>query len=581
MLTLLNCNNNFAFRSGIALFCCALSGAKAQNEPADAGEGIDLLYGHYELQMDYTEAEGFDIGISYNLSNDFNDSGAVRRLPAATSRVLAPPVAKRTVTQATSFLGTPGEPLWVLAQAFEVGNQFLGMRVLGERTIFQSRPSGTYVNRPPGSIGLRVLSVTGSGPDRGGSFGLWESAGLAGLQVYFNSSDGLDANDDLPFLPIGAHSHFSWGFTQEGTYDVEFETYGRLLDGTDVSDTNVITFVVPHSGVVTELEGKVCREGERWELAVGDSERGVVYGERRVFLQPESEDETGVWSCPFTLSADAWTVPDVAGLPVAVAQNGAGDDFSGGVRLCLVEHVGPGLVSAVSDGGTVVFDSTDGIDSSDCVDLASGSVTGTLSFSTGGIHWLGFRAEGLAGGAVADSSELLWLRCGAGLEPDHDYASWADSFERALGLATGALSDQGADFDNDGLSNLMEYLQEAAGAHPAVRDCAGELIMDSDAVQSRYVFMRDLYKDPLDLSTPKLVAGASEDFERFTEASAIRVGFPLVMDENFSEVDGLDRRQFIFETGHEEGNARSLFMMRALQSPRPESGRDFFRLTAE
>ena len=196
---------------------------------------------------------------------------------------------------------------------------------------------------------------------------------------------------------------------------------------------------------------------------MGDSEAGVVYGERRVFLEAGTEDGEGNWTAPFSLSAGGWAVSDVAGLPVALAENGAADDFTGGVRLCLMEHIGPGSVAAVRAGGAVAFDSSNGLDGDDCLDLTATPVTGTLSFSEEGIHWLRFQAEGLAGGTVAGSSDELWLRCGANLTADYDYATWADSFERASGLAAGALSDQAADFDQDGLPNLLEFMQEAAG----------------------------------------------------------------------------------------------------------------------
>ena len=109
----------------------------------------------------------------------------------------------------------------------------------------------------------------------------------------------------------------------------------------------------------------------------------------------------------------------------------------------------------------------------------------------------------------------------------------------------------------------------------------GEVVLESDLSNGRLVFLRDLYKDPLDNGSLQLVAQASEDLEAWIEVNVINVGFPLVEDEVFGEEGGPVREEFIFETGHEEGNARSLFMMRALRSPRPESGRDFFRLRAQ
>ena len=521
MLTQLNCNN-FLKRLVVPTFF-GLGGQLS------AGE-LDILTGHYEMQVDYTESNGFEIGVSYTIDGDFLNPESIRRLQPEVSWVIAPPISRTTIAPASSFIGEVGEPLWLLSQGFEFGNHFLGMRMTaGTGTFLQSR-NGFFSVREPGNISLQVTNVTGTGPDRGGAFGLWSSAGLAGFNVFFNSNDGLDENDIFPEIEVGAHRHFNWGLTRPGSYQVELVARGRLIDGDrDVEGTEVVTFVVPHDGVVSDLQARVCREGERWEFAVGNPEMGVVYGDRRVFVEASEQDGDGNWTCPLNLSAEGWNLPDNAGLPIALAQNGAGDDFAGGVRLRLTGHVGPGEVRGSDSGGGVLFDSADGFDSSDNVSLGGGGANGTLVFSEPGIHWLEFQAEGLSGdGSVVASSGILQLRCGANVSVDHDYATWADSYERALGLSVGALADPDADTDGDGQSNQFEYLTDASGNDSSrLGGPSGTVLLEEEGTHSRFVILRDLYKQSLDDTGTELVSGASVDGLVWRELNFVDPGFPL------------------------------------------------------
>ena len=204
-------------------------------------------------------------------------------------------------------------------------------------------------------------------------------------------------------------------------------------------------------------------------------------------------------------------------MPESLAQNGAQDDFTGGLRIRLACHIGPGSVQIVADAGGIVADSADGLDLLDSFSIIDSPFIGDLIFSEMGIHWLEFEVEGLSGGSVAATSGRLRVRCGANVGADHDYATWSDSYERATGLATGSLSDPSADMEGDGLVNELELFLEAAGAHPLRCDKAGDFVLEVDPFHAGLVFLRDLYKDsldtdPLDQVTPQLRASASEDY---------------------------------------------------------------------
>ena len=52
----------------------------------------------------------------------------------------------------------------------------------------------------------------------------------------------------------------------------------------------------------------------------------------------------------------------------------------------------------------------------------------------------------------------------------NDYSGWATREESSSGLAAGTLADSGADYDGDGLSQLVEYALEPSGLDPAKSD---------------------------------------------------------------------------------------------------------------
>ncbi len=523
---------------------------------------LDLLYGHYEIQTDYDPdpGTGWNLVISYNLNDDFNDRTQIRRLEASETRIIAPPGAMTSLSNSLSFLGTVDQPAWILPQSFRLNNHFLGMRVITDPFVFQTRVGDNYLNSNRGTISLKLMSVTGSGPERGGKFALWEQDGVGNNIIYFNTNDGeadddngITEMDEIKALPAAAHSHFSWGFTKPGNYQVEVEASGRLRpSGEETSQEEIFQFLIPHSGALGEVNATVCHEDGRWALGLSDTENGVIYGERRALVEvPAAADG---FACPAAFNATGVSLPDTAGLPESLAQRGAAVDFPDGVTLQLLSHTGPGEVSFGS-----FFNTADGIDASDAFTLGDG-VADTLSFTDRGIHTLSFRAS------EADSaSGNFTLRCAAGLLIDYDFAAWADSYERAYGLEAGALTDPLGDFNEDGRNHRLEYLMDAAGADP-VQGSPGltNVQIEPGGTHARMIFLRDLHKDPLNGTSPELVSGTSSDLRSWTYLDVGRPGFPLEL----------------FETGAEEGNAVSLIMKRALRREISDEEPGFFRLLA-
>ncbi len=517
---------------------------------------FELLYGHHEIQTDYDPIDGWSLVVSYNLNDDFNDRSQIRRLPADETTLIAPPLGKAILPGGFSFLGDPGETVWVLPQSFDSANHFLGMRVIADPGIFQTRVGDNYSNVGRGTISFALKSATGSGPDRGGHFGQWESLPLGGNEVYLATRDGIDESDEIPTLPAGAHSHFNWAFSAPGNYFLEFEVSGRLRgSGEETSHAQTFHFQVPHSGELAEINASLCHLDQDWSLALRNPEEGVLYGARRALAVVPAVVEGDGFACPCHFDALGTEVSDRVGLTAALAQSGAASSLPGNVSLRLTGHTGPGEVSFDSH-----FQSGDGLTEADQIDLSE-PVIGSLHFTEAGIHTLTFQA---LEPSVLDSPPLV-IRCVAGLDMNYSYADWADSYERAYGLPVGSLADSSGDWNGDGSSHLMEFLLDAAGADPVRVDLdSSHFLPQYDRDSQRFTFMRDLTKDPLDEASPNLLLSDSSGLQNWRVLGPKNRGRPAEYAES----------------GAEEGNAVSLYARRSLLlSPVPK--KSFFRLIAE
>ncbi|MGE9270997.1 MAG: choice-of-anchor M domain-containing protein [Verrucomicrobiales bacterium] len=524
-------------------------------------EPLDLLYGHFEIQADYDLDSGWWMGVSYNLSDDFNDRSQIVRLEADETTIVAPPRAQTTSTSGTSFITPSGEPLWLLPQGFQTGHHYLGSRIIIDPYLFQTRVGDNYSNAGTGTVAFRLTSVTGSGPDRGGAFALWEADFVAGNIVYLNSADGISEDDEIPLLPAGAHSHFNWGFSAPGEYHIEIEAYGRLRpSGTLTSTSSVFTFVIPHSGTVDSFTASLCSDENDYVLLLGDSSAGVAYGESRAMVEATTAAESGesAWTCPLQLHADGWELADVAGASFDTAANGAGANS----YLQLVAHHGPGEIFARTAEGAALFDTTDGLDTTDRIEFSSGEVTGDLHFTESGVHSLEFVA---GEGTEEANAKRLIVRLVSGMTADYDYDDWADSYERAYDLPSGSLTDPEGDYNGNSVSNELEYLLDMSGADPVAGGSFAQVSVDDDGSYARMTFLRDLVKDPLYGEATSLQSGSSNDLSNWTFLTRTQPGLP----------------NGPYETGAEEGNARSPFTRRTLRTEVPEGGRGFFRLKAD
>jgi surface-anchored protein len=134
--------------------------------------------------------------------------------------------AKTTVpnSAAYSFLGAPGDPVWILPQTQNTNLLWPGWNSTDV-------PSGVFGSN---TLQMSLIGVTG------GELAIYTTS-LGNPTVLFDNGNGLP--DTRP-LATGAHAHANWAFSNAGTYTVTFQITGTLTNGTTISDDATYTFTV-------------------------------------------------------------------------------------------------------------------------------------------------------------------------------------------------------------------------------------------------------------------------------------------------------------------------------------------------
>ena len=93
--------------------------------------------------------------------------------------------------------------------------------------------------------GNLTVKLTAANMPIGGQFSLNRTDGLGVPTFYMATLGGISGTDSLEITP-GAHRHYNWYFTAEGTYDLTFEISGtHLTDGAKSSSATFSFNVVP------------------------------------------------------------------------------------------------------------------------------------------------------------------------------------------------------------------------------------------------------------------------------------------------------------------------------------------------
>lgn len=157
--------------------------------------------------------------------------------------------ANRPASSAFDFIGVgAGQPYWRLPTAHAPGVLFLGV---GAEEVETGVFADWLVNDPRLNLNgpyieLRLIDVRGPG-----DFSVWSSTD-DGPVVWMSTFDGGITSDDLLYQLAGGHSHFNYGFTAAGLYEVDLQATAYLGPGqTNPVTSDVATY---HFGIETVPE---------------------------------------------------------------------------------------------------------------------------------------------------------------------------------------------------------------------------------------------------------------------------------------------------------------------------------------
>jgi putative ABC transporter-associated repeat protein len=124
-----------------------------------------------------------------------------------------------------SFVGRPGQAVWLIPQVQKAGVPWLGWNTQ-EITSRQVRGGVTWTLQRVSGPGRVVLYQTGS-------FGAHD--------VIFSSARSAPGSHGIP---LGTHAHGNWAFTRAGRYRLTFRMTARSRSGRTLGDTATLAFRV-------------------------------------------------------------------------------------------------------------------------------------------------------------------------------------------------------------------------------------------------------------------------------------------------------------------------------------------------
>jgi hypothetical protein len=181
---------------------------------------VDLY--HTDLELSFRPG-GWEIVVSH----DCPGCGAAGLdLPPEEALLLGNPNSAwllSSIPPAFEFIGAkPGEPFWVLPQSSGSGALPLGLAVE------QADRARLCPWNPGDSRGadtedlwfeLRLLDVRGPAD---ADFAMWQANAFSPPVVFVSTHEGGIDGNDVFYISDGSHVHMNWGFTQPGTYEIDF-----------------------------------------------------------------------------------------------------------------------------------------------------------------------------------------------------------------------------------------------------------------------------------------------------------------------------------------------------------------------
>lgn len=205
----------------------ALAGVLSLNLPAQTL----LTSGHTDVGIAF-ESGAFDLHIGQHEATppmEYGPGEAILAVDLTHAQAAVPSGG------AWSFLGTAGNPVWILPQVENPSLLFLGLGT-------EELESGLFMND---QITLSLTAVRAPG-----AFSMYEVGVFGTPTVFMNSGDGISGGDQIA-LSAGSHRHVNWAFTTPGVYQVDFEASGILAEGNQSISSGPVTYTFS-VGVVPE-----------------------------------------------------------------------------------------------------------------------------------------------------------------------------------------------------------------------------------------------------------------------------------------------------------------------------------------
>lgn len=195
------------FRHLAVSLAAAAMALTAAAVPASAATSttVDLDQGHTDVGVAYEDG-AFDLHVHDGVNDVEYEPSQVRLVAKSGARTTVPD------DPAYSFLGAPGDAVWVLPEVEDPELLWLG---LGAEEIAPGVFAGDTVQ-------LEIVRVYGPA-----DLSVFTTDPAGAPTVLADSGDGLP---DRLALTAGSHAHVNWAFEAAGTYAVVVQASGTLTD---------------------------------------------------------------------------------------------------------------------------------------------------------------------------------------------------------------------------------------------------------------------------------------------------------------------------------------------------------------
>jgi surface-anchored protein len=443
-----------------------LAGLLAGASSLMAADPAVLASGHTDLGLEYDSLlDEWNLHVGSEDTGEEYAPGEVVLQVGALARTTVP------ADPAFAFLGAAGTRVWILPQTQNEQLLFLGYGA-------EHLPEGVFTGN---QVRVSLRSVTGPG-----DFFSYRVDGFGQPVVLFNTRDGITANDATT-VQAGGEAHLNWAFTAPGTYVVEIEAAGTLVNGNRVTSSGPVAFTFEVLPAVVQLTNQHvdlrvlydANATNRLSLVALDKDTHTSHpADETVLVVPESARLSLPDGTPFgAAGAPIWVLPqsqnpDLLFLGISAEGIAANAFSNGSLGLQLKSVNGPGnffLWQASQFGGFEVrMNSADGISAADATTPLVGSHEHfNWGFTAPGIYQITLQASARIAGETTNTTSLdtVFTFHVLPLPATSPFAQWQRKHwpEGTPNNVQGPAADP----DGDGVVNLVEFalnLDPASGS---------------------------------------------------------------------------------------------------------------------